>query len=71
LENTQSKKNGWLYGEYSIKEKGCTNCGIFRGGLDWIRRDNDTENGLDYLENHQGVDYLRNDPKEGLDYLKK
>jgi hypothetical protein len=30
---------------------------------------NDPEDGLDYLENRQGVATLRNDPEYGLDYL--
>ncbi len=37
-----------------------------RGRLDWTRRDNGIEDGLDYLENRQGVDFLRKDPEEGL-----
>jgi hypothetical protein len=40
----------------NIKEKGWTNCSLFSERLDWKRRDNGTEDGLDYLENRQGVD---------------
>jgi hypothetical protein len=61
----------------NIKEKGWTNCSLFRGRLDWKRRENDylknaSVDGLNYLRNasEDGLDYLRNASVDGLDYLR-